>query len=352
MKSNFKKYGVPFRGSKCALVDWIFKYIPSAENFYDIFAGGCSMSHYALTHSRWNNVYSNDLGRGSRLFTACTTGELYINPTDHLNNLPNPKMMEYMEKDEFDKLKKVPYKELELWQDWLMCCWSFGNDYLTFRIGKDYNDNARLYHNAVVYLDLKPFEKVAGCDLSFIKDIPNVFDRFNKTLNYVMKNGNKIPHFNSRAYACMSRLNAIYESISEHNNSSAGVSRFFDIKTTKPTFSLTNQDYRDVEIKPNSVIYADPPYIGSDYGGAYLIKQGQFDHEAFYQWAESQNELVIISEYRMPEDRFVCISEHKQIGSTGWDNFTHENGKRKVEKLFVPKHQLDMVKRFCDKEIR
>ena len=50
------------------------------------------------------------------------------------------------------------------------------------------------------------------------------------------------------------------------------------------------------------IIYCDPPYMSVyDYGC-------EFDAEAFYSWCEAQKLPVYISEYQMPEDRFVPVA--------------------------------------------
>lgn len=98
-------------------------------------------------------------------------------------------------------------------------------------------------------------------------------------------------------------------------------------------------DYRNVEILPDSIIYCDPPYK-STYG--YGI---EFDHEAFYDWCEKQTSLVLISEYSMPEDRFVCIAEFERKSTFSATN----NSLSRIEKVFVPKGQLEMYKRMMNK---
>lgn len=100
-------------------------------------------------------------------------------------------------------------------------------------------------------------------------------------------------------------------------------------------------DYRDLEILPDSVIYCDPPYkFNRGYGDAEY-----FDHEAFYDWCEKQTALVLISEYWMPEDRFVCIAEFERKSTFSATN----NSLSRIEKVFVPKGQLEMYKRMMNK---
>ena len=89
-------------------------------------------------------------------------------------------------------------------------------------------------------------------------------------------------------------------------------------------------DYQEVKIKPDSLIYCDIPYKDTE---QYSV---DFDHERFYDWVEKQRELVVISEYSMPEDRFICIAEFEHRSTLCATN----NRKRTVEKLFVPFRQL------------
>lgn len=100
-------------------------------------------------------------------------------------------------------------------------------------------------------------------------------------------------------------------------------------------------DYRDVEILPDSVIFADPPYKGvKGYGMS-------FDHEEFYNWCEKQTALVLISEYWMPEDRFVCIAEFSRVSTLSATN----NSKKEIEKVFVPKHQYAAYRQMMNHQL-
>ena len=97
--------------------------------------------------------------------------------------------------------------------------------------------------------------------------------------------------------------------------------------------SISQKSYDEVRILPDSVIYCDIPYRGTD---EYI--SGQFDYEKFYAWCEKQKELVVISEYDMPEDRFCCVESVQKrslLSAKG-------AGELKTEKLFVPKHQIEM----------
>ena len=93
-------------------------------------------------------------------------------------------------------------------------------------------------------------------------------------------------------------------------------------------------DYRDVEIPDGSVIYADIPYRTSTQKDDYGVR---FDYEAFYDWCEAQTQPLFISEYSMPEDRFVCIAQWDVVCNKSATN----NSLRRVEKLWRPKGQYE-----------
>lgn len=77
------------------------------------------------------------------------------------------------------------------------------------------------------------------------------------------------------------------------------------------------------------VIYCDPPYRNTK---QYNVSKN-FPYDEFYEWCVemSKDNIVLISEYDMPEDKFKCIWEK--------EHSTHMNQKKdkKVEKLFIVK---------------
>ena len=94
-------------------------------------------------------------------------------------------------------------------------------------------------------------------------------------------------------------------------------------------------DFRDIpkdKIK-GYVIYCDPPYKDTT-----KYATGAFPYEEFYQWCKemSKNNIVLISEYYMPED-FTCIWEKKV--KVNFDSKRKERNKdnNRVEKLYIYK---------------
>ena len=59
---------------------------------------------------------------------------------------------------------------------------------------------------------------------------------------------------------------------------------------------MTNFSYENVEIMPNSLIYCDIPYNSQSSKGSYGCDYDSF-HNEFYNWASSNENCVVFSEY-------------------------------------------------------
>lgn len=89
-------------------------------------------------------------------------------------------------------------------------------------------------------------------------------------------------------------------------------------------------NYWELVIPPNSIIYCDPPYKGTE---GYRVK---FDHDKFWQWCRQmtiEGHVVYISEYTAPED-FECIWS-KELSSSLSANGKSGGNKKSTEKLFT-----------------
>lgn len=95
-------------------------------------------------------------------------------------------------------------------------------------------------------------------------------------------------------------------------------------------YRISVGDYRDIEILPDSVIYCDIPYKGTE-----KYCNDTFDHDAFYEWALRQEQPLFISEYDMPDD-FVAVAQWERTSTFSATN----NSLKRVEKIFRPRRQL------------
>ena len=95
-------------------------------------------------------------------------------------------------------------------------------------------------------------------------------------------------------------------------------------------FIVSDCDFEDVLLEPNSIIYCDIPYKNTTH---YNTSKG-FDYERFYIWCqEKKNEghRIYISEYDMPSDIFKCVWQKEIISGLT----VNDKQKKGVEKLFT-----------------
>lgn len=255
MKTNF---GVPYKGSKNSIAPWIVDLIPSADTFYDLFAGGCAVTHCAMFSGKWNNFVCNDLdGGGINLFIDAINGKF-------------KNERRWISRDDFFRFKdKDPFVKF---------CWSFGND------GKSY-----IYGRGIEAFKKKMHYYAFGDNLVFpgaVTDSKNPRDRMLFLKHYLIQNNKHSLQKGLEILESLKRLERLQslESLESLQN-----------------IEMYKSDYRDVKIRPDSVVYCDIPYKGTN---KYF---NDFNYEDFYDWAIEKKEPIYISEYTMP-DNFHLIS--------------------------------------------
>ena len=388
MMGKCARYGVPYKGSKNQIVEWIYSHFPKATNFYDLFAGGCAITHIALMKSEYENYFCNDIDDdGIRLFLDAIHGKY-------------AKEERWISREDFFRLKdKEPY---------VRYCWSFGNIGRTYLYSKEIELYKKALHYARVLNDFSLLEEfriktdkadritvaknadewkkkyiVWYCKealhssidvLELQKNLNEKIKRNSEELRAYLVDGlkkaGKRPcdvdrylgtkgmaghYFGKSQWEFPTReiyiklqsflvLPIEYEKIyglQELLQSLESLQRLESLESLQRLQSLTvsQKSYDEVEILLDSVVFCDIPYYQTDGYGAKKDNFG-FDYEKFYRWCERQKELVIISEYYMPEERFCRIdSIEKAVLLNSGVN------KKTMEKLFVPKSMLDQYYR-------
>lgn len=281
------QYGLPYKGSKSKIADNIIALLPPSGVLYDIFAGGCAITHAALLSGKWKKVVSNDIKPYPILFKDAALGKYRDE-------------YKWVSRDDFFK-SDDPYDRL---------IFSFGNDLRTYIYAAgDVENWKKALHWAVCYHDYKPFLDLTGTDLSAIESC--------KTMRQRRLMARKIIGGRDIYLENLERLE-----------------RLQNLERPERLQNLERLDvrcgeYYDVEIGDDAVIYCDIPYSQTNGYGAKKISD--FDYDRFYEWALAQTAPVYVSEYWMP-DAFECIWEMKV--NTKMDAF---KSKESVERLFVPK---------------
>ena len=271
--TNTIKYGIPYQGSKNKLIDRIAKFFPNADHFYDLFGGGFSVSHFMMKHrsKSYKQFHYNEIRPG-----LC---ELI---RDSINGKYNYDVFkpEWIDRERFMREKET--------NAYIKIVWSFGNNGTTYLFGKEIENEKRSMHNAVIF-DI--FDSVM-IDLFKIDKWPNKLTVQGKRL-YLKRICNRRIGFERLQQ--LERLEQLQQL--ERLEQLQQLDRLERLEQLE----LTNKDYQQVEIKENSIIYCDIPYKGTtEYGN-------KFSHNQFFDWADSQQNPVFISEYNVADDRFKLI---------------------------------------------
>ena len=301
------RYGVCYKGSKNGIAEWVYSHFPKTTNFYDLFAGGCAITQIALMKSQYQNYFCNDIdGDGISLFLDAIHGK-FQNET------------RWISREDFFRLKdSEPY---------VRYCWSFGNNGRDYLYSKEIEPYKKAWHYAIYFHDYS-LAKDLGLNLESIEPIKNIYDRYIATKRITEK---------------LTDTNMSREISFERQQQLEALNRLQSLQSLQ-SLHISFLSYEKVKIEKDSIIFCDIPYSDTNAYGA--KNKNTFDHNSFYSWCKKQTELVLISEYKMPED-FICIdSIEKPVMLNSGASL------KATEKLFIPAHQKELYERIKNKVYR
>ena len=126
------RYGTPYMGSKNQIAEWVVSVLPPAQNFYDLFAGGCAVTHAAMLKKKYQNFIVNDIGDAPKLFCDAVNGK-YHNE------------QRWISREDFQALKADNV--------YIRICWSFGNNQREYLYSKEIEPWKKALHYARVFKD-------------------------------------------------------------------------------------------------------------------------------------------------------------------------------------------------------
>ena len=288
-------YGIPYMGSKAKICEKVCRLFPKADNFYDLFGGGFSVTHFMLEHRSkdFKDFHFNELRPGiPQLIKDSIQGKY-----NYKNYKPEWISREdFLAKKEIDPMVKV--------------IWSFGNNGENYLFGKDIEQAKKSMHMAVVFNEFDDYAKeVLGMD-----KFREGFSITDKRL--FLKNRIKLLLGKRPDLERLQRLQQLQQ-----------LERLQQLEQLQQ-LHFYNGSYEEVAIKKNSVIYCDIPYQGTaDYGNG-------FNHKRFFDWADGQAEPVFISEYNVADKRFFLIAD---IQKRSLLSSNKDNKLVKSEKVYVNK---------------
>ena len=388
-----KRYGIPYQGSKNAIAAHIVgEFLLPSACLVDIFAGGCAVTHAAL-EAGYHKVIANDISDAPELFAAAARGEYknekrWISREDFARLKNNDAYVRYCWSFGNNAEGYMYSVEIEPWKKALHYARVLGDRSLLRDILQEDCDGSRAailakndeYKNKYIKWwiahqkynaqeldtliqitkeDIKRESEILRTYLrNALKDSGLTQSEVNKRLGMVSMAGHyfRTPQWlfptretYQQMQTFMPALTTRYDDITAHLNlmqslqSLQSLQSFGNLESLRSlerlqsleslqslqSLEITHKDYRQVDLPVGCVVYADPPY--KDTSGY----STDFDHAAFYSWAAHCPRPLLISEYDMPREMFVCIGKLKHIA-----RFSQTN-KKITERLFVPRHQLD-----------
>ena len=290
------RYGLPYKGSKNAIAEWIVNELPKSEYFVDLFFGGGAVTHCAMLKGKWDKFIINDIdGRLPKLFVDCAHGK-YTTAT-------HP---EWISREEFNRRKAD--------DAYIALVWSFGNNGIDYIYGADIEEYKHAYHLLIFDNNPEPLKKI-GINVK-LSDKADVYGRY---LDY-----------SAQMHDIFNDTKAEYNRIENYERLQV-LERLESLYRLQSLQSL-QRDYQSVDIPRGAVIYCDPPYSGTNCG-----KYKGFDSERFYEWARKQDN-IFISEYSMPEDFVIVAKIEKTVLSAA-------NGTcaKQTEKIYTNKRTWDSL---------
>ena len=318
-------YGLPYQGSKNRIAKRLVDALPPAPVLYDVFCGGCAVTHAAMLSGKYQHFVVNDLrGWLPVAFQKAIHGD-------------------YAHEDRW--ISREDFKRLKSTDAYAALCFSFGNDYRSYMYARGLEPYKRALHHAIFWKDFAPWAalcpETADALAAGLAPIEDRKQRRVQAGHFIVESlkqqlsaGTLSPDIlekpiyrqirratsNSlQSLGCLERLERLLS-----------LERLESLPDTLTAYSM---DYREMRFDEPGIIYCDPPYMsgyakGKEYGC-------EFDAEAFYSWCEAQKLPVYISEYQMPEERFVCIAEWDKVTTIAAKTTTHV-----TERLWRPRIQL------------
>ena len=245
------RYGVPYRGSKSRIAEWVVANLPPAETFVDLFAGGCAVTHAALLSDKWERYVANDATDAPRLFIDAANGK-------YADETRIPTREEFMAQKDSD-----PY---------IRYLFSFGNNGRDYLFSRDLEEVKVTASRMLVEQDLATRYKL--------------YSRFIRLLSDKVTRRQLVELEPCHRLLAFERLQSLQ------------------------SLQSVQLDYRDVPIPDDSAVYCDPPYRGTNCG----CYEG-FDFDAFDEWLSDCGRLVVVSEYTAPRGCVEVACRQKQCSA-------------------------------------
>ena len=329
-------YGLPYQGSKNRIARRLVDALPAAPVLYDVFCGGCAVTHAAMLSGKYQRFVINDRrGWLPDAFRKAIHGG-------------------YAHEDRW--ISREDFKRLKDTDAYAALCFSFGNGTRTYMYARPLERYKRALHYAIFWRDFAPWEELcpetADALASGLAPIEDRKQRRIQAGHFIVESlkaqlaaGTLTPDILDKPiYRQIRRSKGAMTTVEtlqslERLESLQSLQSLERLQSLQSLESLSGAltahsgDYRELCFDEPGIIYCDPPY--KDTTGYGEDCAGPFCHDEFYSWCEAQKLPVYISEYQMPEERFACIAEWDKVTTMAAKTTSHV-----TERLWRPRTQL------------
>ena len=308
-------YGLPYQGSKNRIARRLVDALPAAPVLYDVFCGGCAVTHAAMLSGKYQRFVIND----RRGWLPDAFREAINGGYAHEDR--------WISREDFERLKST--------DAYAALCFSFGNDARTYMYARPLERYKRALHYAIFWRDFAPWGELcpetADALASGLAPIEDRKQRRIQAGHFIVES--------LRAQITAGTLTPdilqkpIYRQIRRSKGAMTTVETLQSLESLPGALTAYSMDYREMRFDEPGIIYCDPPYKDTTGYGEDCAEP--FCHDEFYGWCEAQKLPVYISEYQMPEERFACIAEWDKVTTMAAKTTSHV-----TERLWRPRTQL------------
>ena len=348
-------YGVPYKGSKNMIAEWVVSHVPECDTFIDVFAGGCAITDCTLRKGRAKHVIANDRDpMPVKCFDMAVRGGFA---------------------DEDRWISREAFFALKDTDPYVRFCFSFGNNAKNYMYSTTIEQYKRAIHYVLFHDYWDDFDSLCPevCDACRAA-LNGITDRKERRIRFQQAFTNRIKELSGdNWFAPIVQDNPLYRTVktkvpkrglvacggsyapleSEYGLQSlqrlerlqslqslqslerlerlTSLERIQSLERLETVLETSNLDYRALTERilatDNSFVYCDPPY--RDTGG-----YGEFDYGAFYAWALEigRKRPILISEYAMGHDGFIEVDSKQKLS-----NLSAVTSKIVTEKLYTVK---------------
>ena len=133
-------YGLPYQGSKNRIARRLVDALPPAPVLYDVFCGGCAVTHAAMLSGKYSRVVANDInGMIPHAFETALAGGFRNE-------------VRWISRDDFQRLHKT--------EPYVAMCFSFANNLKDYCYASDLEPYKRALHYAIFWRDFAPWREL------------------------------------------------------------------------------------------------------------------------------------------------------------------------------------------------